>query len=58
MRLLKMNIFLKYILPGIVTGLLFFISYLGFSHGSSAGFELGLGLLIMGIAFPVWYKNQ
>ena len=53
-----MNIILKYILPGVVTGLLWFISYLGFSHGSSAGFELGLGLLFMGMAFPFWYKDK
>lgn len=33
----------------LVSIMLFWLSYSGFSHGSSAGFELGIGALLGGL---------
>ena len=39
----------------MVSAVLLYLAYVGFSHGSSAGFELGIGLgLLSGFHWVFW----
>ncbi len=39
----------------LISALLFWVSYAGFVHGSSAGFELGIGAGIVGLIHWVFW---
>lgn len=44
-----MNKLMIIVLKVLISAALFGLSYVGFSHGSSAGFELGIGLGLSGL---------